>query len=445
MLKEIGYALWHSALGKLGLAMLAILVFASLYVLFTFPKNFGDDVWNNPTYWADNPKAAPPAWTAWFDKSKARHLVEKTSEILSKRFSDNGEFLVRYEMPFSRRADHVPSFVSFSVDEIRFSDDPINVEVYLKSEDSEVFIWQHRFQERFEGEEGVIYRFSNEPFRANLTSDEYANKQIKDFFEGMHLRGRSEFTFVVEASMSEQEDSLGSLKAVIGGDVYGISGTDTIGRDIWQALLYGVPVALLVGILAPLLMVFIGTMLGGVSAYYGGVVDILIQRLVDIVGNVPLLPIMLFLIFVFGPRLEYVILILGLVGWTGLAIQLRPLIFQIKTSGFVEYFKAMGCPSSQILFGHVIPQTIPYIVAHFIFFVPAAILTEASISFLGLGDSSIPTWGQILQQGFNTGAQYLGYWWWIVPPGLAIVMTTVAFYLKSAAVEHLAEPRMRRG
>ena len=92
---------------------------------------------------------------------------------------------------------------------------------------------------------------------------------------------------------------------------------------------------------------------------------------------------------------------------------------------------------------HIFPQIAPFILSQMIFFTPAAILAEAGLSFLGLGDPSIPTWGQILDQGFRTGAVYIGYWWWVIPPGLLIVITALTFVLLALAMERVVDPRLR--
>lgn len=444
MLEELWRSLWRSWLGRIGMGMLTLFVLASMYVFFTFPDNFGNDVWNNPRHWADNPKAVPPVWVAWFDGSKAEHLAQEDMEPVKHSTPGEGQ-LFRYELSFSRSTATNPTFVSFTVSDVVFEDIPPTVQVYLVNGEHKVFLWQHTFGGRFPGEQGTVVRYQDEPFRENITANTVVRERLEGFFASLRAEGHNEFTVVVEAQLARESDSMGEVKVVVGGDVYGILGTDTVGRDIWQGILYGLPIALFIAIVSALLMMSIGVILGGISGYFGGVTDMLIQRFVDVIANVPLLPIMIFLIFVFGSRLSYVVLILGLVGWTGLAIHLRPLIRQIKTAGFVEALEARGYSNWRILFRHVLPQTLPYIFANFIFALPTAILTEAAISFLGLGDASIPTWGQMLQQGFNTGAQYLGYWWWIVPPGLAIVITTVTFYLLFAAVEHLAEPRMKGG
>ena len=110
----------------------------------------------------------------------------------------------------------------------------------------------------------------------------------------------------------------------------------------------------------------------------------------------------------------------------------------------MEAARALGASHRHIIRRHVFPHTAPYVFTQLIFFVPAAILAEAGLSFLGLGDPSLPTWGQILENGFRTGAVFLGYWWWVVAPGLLIVLTAVTFMLLSLAMEPIVNPRLRR-
>ncbi len=100
--------------------------------------------------------------------------------------------------------------------------------------------------------------------------------------------------------------------------------------------------------------------------------------------------------------------------------------------------------TSHIIWRHVFPHTAPYVFAQLIFFAPGAILAEAGLSFLGLGDPSLPTWGQILEHGFRTGAVFLGYWWWVVPPGLLIVLTALTFMLLALGMETVVNPRLRQ-
>ena len=111
----------------------------------------------------------------------------------------------------------------------------------------------------------------------------------------------------------------------------------------------------------------------------------------------------------------------------------------------VDAARALGASSRHILRRHIFPHVAPFVFMQVVFFVPAVILAEAGLSFLGLGDPSLPTWGQILEDGFRTGAVFLGYWWWVVSPGLLIVFTAVTFMLLALAMEPIVNPRLRKG
>jgi peptide/nickel transport system permease protein len=221
-------------------------------------------------------------------------------------------------------------------------------------------------------------------------------------------------------------------------------GTDAVGRDLAQGLLFGLPVALSIGLGASILSTAVGTTLGMLSGYAGGRTDLIIQRLADIVANVPLLPLLIFFLFVVGSNLFLVIFILVAFSWPGLTIQVRSMVLQVRTAQLIEAIQSLGASRWRVMLRHILPQVAPYVLAQLIFTAPSAILAEAGISFLGLGDPSIPTWGQILEHGFRTGGVYVGYWWWVVPPGLLIVLTAVTFMLLALGLEPVINPRLRR-
>ena len=231
---------------------------------------------------------------------------------------------------------------------------------------------------------------------------------------------------------------------MIGGSTYGFIGTDSLGRDLSLGLLFGFPVALLIGLTTSTVTTFIGTVMGIISGYKGGKTDIIIQRISDVLSNIPLLPILIFLIFIIGPKLWLVMLILVAFGWPGLTIIVRSMVLQIRSSQSIESAKSLGASQWRIMFRHVFPQLAPFIFAQLIFFTPAAILAEASLSFLGLGDPSIPTWGQILENGFRTGGVYVDFWWLILPPGILIVITAMIFVLIALALEPIVNPKIKK-
>jgi peptide/nickel transport system permease protein len=254
-----------------------------------------------------------------------------------------------------------------------------------------------------------------------------------------------EYVVQVRVALADPADSVDWVRAVVGGTVFGLLGTDASGRDLAQGLAFGLPVALLIGIAAATVSTAIGTGLGMLSGYKGGRTDLLIQRAADVVNNVPLLPLLIFFVFVFGAQLWLILVLLVAFSWPGLTILVRSMVLGLSGSQEVEAARALGASSWHILRKHIFPHTAPYVFTQLIFFVPAVILAEAGLSFLGLGDPSLPTWGQILEDGFRTGAVFLGYWWWVVSPGLLIVLTAMTFMLLALAMEPVVNPRLRRG
>jgi len=243
--------------------------------------------------------------------------------------------------------------------------------------------------------------------------------------------------------MADPADTVDWLRLVVGGSVYGLLGTDSSGRDLAQGLAFGLPVALLIGIAAATVSTAIGTGLGLLSGYKGGRVDLLIQRAADVVNNVPLLPLLIFFVFVFGSQLWLILLLLVAFSWPGLTILVRSMVLGISGSQEVEAARALGASSRHILVRHVFPHTAPYVFTQLIFFVPAVILAEAGLSFLGLGDPTHISWGTMLENGFDSGAPSAGAWWYLVPPGLCITMLVFVVGLIGYVYEQHINPRLR--
>ncbi|MGC9010501.1 MAG: ABC transporter permease, partial [Sulfolobales archaeon] len=234
-------------------------------------------------------------------------------------------------------------------------------------------------------------------------------------------------------------------------------GTDYLGRDLALGLLYGFPIALAIGFSVAVLSTIIGVLAGIISGYYGGLVDEGIQRTVDILGNIPLLPILVliasavqtasFIVSIQDPvtkgwvLLSIILVILVIFGWPGLAIVIRSFTLSIKGEAYVEAAKALGASNTRIMFKHILPQITPYILANLVLSVPGAIVTEAGLAILGISHG-LPTWGGILADARTKG--YITYWWWIFPPGILITITSMTFIFLGLALETYAEPRLRR-
>jgi len=234
------------------------------------------------------------------------------------------------------------------------------------------------------------------------------------------------------------------------GNSYGLLGTDTKGRDLFQGLLYGFPVALIIGLSVAFAVVAIGLVLGVISGYFGGRVDEVIQRLVDVIVNIPLLPLLVLVgvaIQTGGwtgwPALTIIMAVLVAFSWGGVTIIVRSMTLSIKAEPYIEAAKALGASTWRIVFRHIIPQIVPYATAVLVFSVPGAIIAEAGLSVLGI-DHGLPTWGRILADAQAERGVAYAMWWWVLPPGLMLGLFSFAFVALGFTLETIVEPRLRR-
>ncbi|MDW0143247.1 MAG: ABC transporter permease, partial [Nitrososphaeraceae archaeon] len=164
------------------------------------------------------------------------------------------------------------------------------------------------------------------------------------------------------------------------------------------------------------------------------------MRVNDIFYALPTLPLLILLTIIYGSNIFLIIGFLLIFSWMGTAKVIRSIALQMRNFQYVEAAKLMGQSDLKVIFKHIIPQLLPLTFASVAIAVPAAILTEAALSFLGLGDPSLPTWGQLLHEANTADAASRGIWWWIVPPGLMIALTALAFFLIGNTLDAIANP-----
>ena len=231
---------------------------------------------------------------------------------------------------------------------------------------------------------------------------------------------------------------------IIWGGVYGILGTNSFGYDVWTQLVHGARISLIVGILAAILSTTLGIFFGVASGYVGGIVDEITMRIVDILLCLPVLPLLLALSAYFKPNVYYLVILIAIFGWQGLSRVIRSRVLSLREMEFIEAAKASGASGSYLIFRHLIPNVFPIAMASMVLSVPAAILTEAALSFLGFGDPLSPTWGKMLHEAQSEGAFGAMAWWYILPPGLAMTALCVGFVLIGHALDEIVNPRLRR-
>src|SRR5690625_2134439 len=218
-------------------------------------------------------------------------------------------------------------------------------------------------------------------------------------------------------------------------------GTDTLGRDMISRLLYGARVSLLVGFVSVAGSIFIGTVVGAVAGYYGGKIDALLMRFVDVVISFPSLFLLITLVTLFKPSIFTLVLIFALFGWTGTARLVRREFLSLRTREFVLAAKTMGLRSTRIIFHHILPNALGPIIVAATLGIGGVILAESALSYLGLGiQPPTPSWGNMLQDGQNL-AIMMNDWWYPLLPGFMILLTVLAFNFIGDGLRDAFDPK----
>ena len=220
-------------------------------------------------------------------------------------------------------------------------------------------------------------------------------------------------------------------------------GTNEVGQDILSQVLIGAQASLIVGFAAALISAVVGSLVGLIAGYYQGYASDALMRLTDVFLVLPALPLMVVLGAILGPTLFSIVIAIGLVGWTGTARLVRSQTLSVKQLAFVESSKASGARDYYIIFSHIVPNVIPVIFAQTVLVIANSILSAAVLTFLGLGNPSTITWGQMLEFAFTSGAVTTA-WWYVMAPGLCIMFVVLSFSLVGYSLDEMFNPRTRK-
>jgi peptide/nickel transport system permease protein len=220
-------------------------------------------------------------------------------------------------------------------------------------------------------------------------------------------------------------------------------GTTTFGHDVFSQFILSFRVALMVGLLGALAVGLISTLFGVISGYFGGLIDDVLMRITDIALSIPTLPFAIVAVGLLGPSINNIILVIILLFWRNGARIIRSAVLTERERVYVRWARAAGASHLHVILRHILPNVFRVVFLWITMSVAFAILTEASLSFIGLGDPSVVSWGQMLNTAFSSGNLRTA-WWWVVPPAVALVMLISAMYLIGRAFEEQANPRLRR-
>jgi len=220
-------------------------------------------------------------------------------------------------------------------------------------------------------------------------------------------------------------------------------GTDPAGRSVLVLLLWGSRISLLVGFSATIVSMVIGTLVGMSAGHFRGVGQAIILRVIDFFLVVPSLVLAIVLSTVLSRGAITIIIAIGLTSWAGTARLVRSQTLTIESRPYIERSWALGAGNAHILGKHVLPAVLPLVLAHTTLTVGSAIIAESTLSFLGLGDPTTVSWGTMLKSALDTGAATAGFWWYVLPPGIAIVLVVLCFTLVGRAFEAVINPTLR--
>lgn len=440
-----------SRFGIAGIIILVILVGISIAAAILIPIETFQQ-WNNPQSWLEYPKTSIPSWVNLFRVEKIpEHKIlddpgiylQSLGEInsVTHQFNVNyvyddfpGDFIYEFTAKYSGapllqinviRPDGI-QLKLLSVSLPHSPDEILHNEKIFSTDDSirkNLFMQSDTFDFAIEDSSAEDVIFSRTDEQSVLKGD---------------------YIFLINLYGVEQQNSIVESSLIVGGKSFGLMGTDELRRDLAVGLLWGTPLALFIGVAVAVGSVVMGLIYGVYAGFKGKLTDETMMRFNDVIYALPALPFLIILAVTISNSIFVMIGFLTIFGWVGIAKVSRSMALQIKTKGYVEASKMMGQKSNKIIFKHILPQLLPYAFASIAISVPAAITTEAGLSFLGLGDPSFPTWGQILHDANTFGAAARGLWWWIVPPGLMIAITGLAFVFLGNALDAIVNPKLRR-
>jgi len=438
-------------MGIAGIAILATLVAISIGTAIIIPVDTFQQ-WNNPQSWLSYPKTSIPSWVNLFMFEKIpEHKILDSPNIIS--ITQEEISVVSHQFNVNYIYDDFPSDFIYEFT-AKYSGSPLLQITLLKPDGTSLILLSASLphsndivvhnEKIFSTDNSIKKNLYLQSNQFDFPIEGFSAEDIVFAKSSEHIALKGDYIFLVNLYGIQTDSSILESTLIVGGKAFGIMGTDELRRDLAVGLLWGTPLALFIGIAVAVGSVVMGLLYGVYAGFKGKFTDESMMRFNDVIYALPALPFLIILAVTISNSIFLMIGFLTIFGWVGIAKVSRSMALQIKIKGYVEASKMMGQKDSKIVIKHILPQLLPYAFASIAISVPAAITTEAGLSFLGLGDPSFPTWGQILHDANTYGAAARGLWWWIVPPGLMIAITGLSFVFLGNALDAIVNPKLKR-
>jgi len=435
----------------MGIVILLFLIGLSIYTIVTIPLPEAIEAWRSSDAWSRNPRNAQPEWVELFyGRRLPRTMTVSLGEAeATEVLLEDGRIAVSWIVYFDYHYDDFPSelIVFFNSS---YVEKPV-VDIYwIRPDGDEVLLKKHALR-RPDDRLYLSNDLGLELRLGGLFEKKIGNKPnfIVTVEKGLFseyspdprvLKGK--YGVRLEATLSKSD--VLNAEVVVYGTVHGLAGTDHLRRPLIIGLLWGTPIAMSFGLTSALLTTALGLIIGTISGWYGGKVDLVIQRIVEINAVLPFLPILILLTTFY--RIDLFIILLSVVVLSIFSLGIkgtRILVMQIKSYPYIEAAQAYGASNMRLILFYVIPKILPPVVPSMISSVPGFVFLEAGLSFLGLGDPFLPTWGKIINDAYSNGAFYKGMYYWVLEPAFMLILTSIAFALIGMALERIVNPKLK--
>jgi len=455
--------------GLLGVGILTVLTILSIYVVIAIPYHKAIEMWRgSEKYWIDVPRHAQPTWVKYFigknlpetiivdtRKGPTIGIYKSISKIHGTDFKQ-----VEIVLSFKYNYDDFPSEVNLFFYARNYTSPPL-VKIYWEKPDGKRILLKSYAIKK---PDAILFITIDEEVCKALENFMYSvvKKDIKEYIPPQAIMfavddesmasmktikvlksGNKRYKLIIKGIMQGENADI-DAKLVVYGKVYGWAGTDHLRRDIGLALLWGIPVAISFGLAASLITSILQLIIATISGYYGGKIDSIIQRITEIYMIIPFLPFLIIISAFYKIDIVILLIVVIILSIFGGGIKsTRALVMQIKSYPYIEAAKAYGASDLRIILLYIIPKILPPLIPGLIGAVPGFVFLEAGLSFLGLGDPYLPTWGKVINDAYTNGAMYKGYWWWLTLPSLMLVITSIAFALIGFALDKIVNPKLR--